>query len=43
MRPEWPALSAASRAKAEEHGLMRSVAQYVAWYQAVLRDTPSLP
>ncbi len=36
LRPQWPAMGAASRARAEEHGLMRSVSRYADWYRAVL-------
>lgn len=36
LQPQWPAMGVASRAKAEEHGLMRSVSLYVDWYRSVL-------
>ena len=36
LRPQWPAFSTASRAKAEEHGLMRSVAKYEDWYKKAI-------
>ena len=36
LRPQWPTFSSASRARAEEHGLMRSVAKYEEWYKKAI-------
>ncbi|MDO5674653.1 MAG: glycosyltransferase [bacterium] len=36
LRPQWQSFSAAGRARAEEHGLMRSVAKYEDWYRKAI-------
>ncbi len=37
LRPQWPTMGGASRAKAEEHGLVRSVSLYADWYVKALQ------